>query len=119
VVFDAGRTTGRVKAATARREQLLAQYQGTVQNAFREVKDALVASRKSAERLTAEQARVGALRTSLRLAYMRYLAGESSLLDALDAFSGTVLVAKDGALGKIETILGGVRRPYDRYLGVA
>jgi multidrug efflux system outer membrane protein len=85
VVFDAGRTTGRVKAATARREQLLAQYQGTVQNAFREVKDALVASRKSAERLTAEQARVGALRTSLRLAYMRYMAGESSLLDALDA----------------------------------
>ena len=84
-VFDAGRTTGRVKAATARREQLLAQYQGTVQNAFREVKDALVASRKSAERLTAEQARVGALRTSLRLAYMRYMAGESSLLDALDA----------------------------------
>ena len=84
-VFDAGRTSGRVDAATARREQLLAQYQGTVQNAFREVKDALVASRKSAERLAAEQARVSALRTSVRLATMRYKAGEASLIDALDA----------------------------------
>jgi multidrug efflux system outer membrane protein len=84
-VFDAGRTKGQVDAATARREQMLAQYQGTVQNAFREVKDALVASRKSAERLSAEQARVEALRTALRLASMRYKAGESSLLDALVA----------------------------------
>jgi multidrug efflux system outer membrane protein len=84
-IFDAGKTTSRVEAATARHEQTLAQYQGTVQNAFREVKDALVASRKSGERLTAEQARVEALRTSLRLAAMRYKAGESSLLDALDA----------------------------------
>jgi multidrug efflux system outer membrane protein len=82
-VFDAGRTKGQVDAATARREQMLAQYQGTVQNAFREVKDALVASRKSAERLSAEQARVEALRTALQLAAMRYKAGESSLLDAL------------------------------------
>jgi multidrug efflux system outer membrane protein len=84
-VFDAGRTSGRVDAATARREQMLAQYQGVVQNAFREVKDALVASRKSAERLAAEQTRIAALRTSVRLAAMRYQAGEASLLDALDA----------------------------------
>jgi multidrug efflux system outer membrane protein len=84
-VFDAGRTSGRVDTATARREQILAQYQGLVQNAFREVKDALVTSRKSAERLAAEQTRVAALRTSLRLATMRYHAGEASLIEALDA----------------------------------
>src|SRR3954447_21849736 len=57
-VFDAGRTTAQVDIATARREQQLATYQGTVQTAFREVKDALISSRKAAERLAAEQNRV-------------------------------------------------------------
>jgi multidrug efflux system outer membrane protein len=87
-VFDAGRIGAQVDIAQARREQQLATYQGTVQNAFREVKDALVASRKSDERLTAEQARVKALRDGFRLADLSYRSGESSLLELLDAERG-------------------------------
>jgi len=94
-VFDAGRTGAQVDAASARREQDVATYQSTVQNAFREVKDALVASRKSAERLTAEQTRVVALREALKLAKLRYLNGESSLLDALDAERGLLTAELD------------------------
>lgn len=94
-VFDAGRIGAQVDAATARREQQLASYQSTVQNAFREVKDALVASRKSADRLTAEQTRVVALREALRLAKLRYVSGESSLLDALDAERGLLTAELD------------------------
>jgi multidrug efflux system outer membrane protein len=87
-VFDAGRTGAQVDIAQARREQQLAVYQGTVQNAFREVKDALTASRKSAERSSAEQNRVKALRDAHRLADLSYRSGESSLLELLDAERG-------------------------------
>jgi outer membrane protein, multidrug efflux system len=87
-VFDAGRTSAQVDAAQARREQQLAVYQSTVQNAFREVKDALSASRKSAERFAAESTRVKSLRDAYRLAQLSYRAGESSLLEVLDAERG-------------------------------
>jgi multidrug efflux system outer membrane protein len=87
-VFDAGRTGAQVDIATARQEQQLASYQGTVQNAFREVKDALVANRKAGERSTAESSRVTSLRDAHRLAELSYKSGESSLLDVLDAERG-------------------------------
>lgn len=97
-VFDAGRTTAQVDIAQARREQQLAIYQGTVQNAFREVKDALVASRKSAERSTAELDRVKALRDAHRLADLSYRSGESSLLELLDAERGLL----DAELNRVQ-----------------
>ncbi len=87
-VFDAGRTSAQVDVAQARREQQLAVYQSTVQNAFREVKDALIASRKSAERFAAESTRVKSLRDAYRLAQLSYRSGESSLLEVLDAERG-------------------------------
>jgi len=87
-VFDAGRTGAQVDAAQARHEQQLVGYQSTVQNAFREVKDALVASRKSEERSGAESSRVKALRDAYRLAQLSYTSGESSLLEVLDAERG-------------------------------
>jgi multidrug efflux system outer membrane protein len=84
-IFDGGRIGAQVDIATARHEQQLAAYQGTIQNAFREVKDALIASRKTADRTTAEQNRVKVLRDAYRLANLSYRSGESSLLDVLDS----------------------------------
>jgi multidrug efflux system outer membrane protein len=104
-VFDAGRTGAQVDIATARREQQLAVYQGTVQNAFREVKDALSASRKSAERLTAEQNRIQALRDAYRLAGLSYRSGESSLLDVLDAERGLLGAELDHVLAQREQLV--------------
>jgi multidrug efflux system outer membrane protein len=87
-VFDAGRTGSRVKAAKAREQQALAQYQATIQNAFRDTLDALVAQRKARETLDAEQARVNALESALSHARLRYENGVTSLLDVLDAERG-------------------------------
>jgi len=87
-VFDAGRTGSRVKAAKAREQQALAQYQSAIQNAFRDTLDALVAQRKARETLDAEQARVNALESALSHARLRYENGVTSLLDVLDAERG-------------------------------
>jgi multidrug efflux system outer membrane protein len=87
-VFDGGRIGSRVKREEARRRQALAQYQSSIQNAFRDTLDALVAQRKARETLEAEQARVSALFSALNLARMRYDNGVASLLDVLDAERG-------------------------------
>jgi multidrug efflux system outer membrane protein len=88
MVFDAGRTRSQVKAATARQQQALAQYQSAIQNAFKDTLDALVAQRKARETFEAEQVRVAALQKALDLARLRYENGVSSLLDVLDSERG-------------------------------
>ena len=47
---------------------MVAQYQKTIQNAFREVRDALAAQTRARESYEAEGARIAALREALRLA---------------------------------------------------
>jgi multidrug efflux system outer membrane protein len=82
-VFDAGRTGSQVEAAKAREQQVLAQYQSSIQRAFKDALDALVIQRKARETLEAETIRRDALKTALDLAQMRYDNGISSLLDVL------------------------------------
>jgi multidrug efflux system outer membrane protein len=88
LVFDAGRTGSQVGAARARQRQALSLYQSSIQHAFKDTLDALVAQRKARERLEAEGTRVAALQKALELAQLRYDSGESSLLDVLDAERG-------------------------------
>lgn len=97
-IFDAGRTGSQVEQAQARERQLLAQYAGTIQNAFKDTLDALVAQRKARETLDAEQARVVALESAYKLAQLRYDNGVSSLLDVLDVERGLL----DAELNRIE-----------------
>ena len=68
-------------------------YQQTVQNAFREVHDALVTNRSAAEVLAAESARREQLRQALAVATLRYDAGRTSFLEVLDA-QRTLLAAE-------------------------
>lgn len=82
-VFDAGRTGAQVEGAQAREQQMLAQYQLSIQRAFKDTLDALVVQRKAREALEAETARRDALKTVLELAQLRYDNGISSLLDVL------------------------------------
>jgi multidrug efflux system outer membrane protein len=98
LVFDAGRTSSQVDAASARQQQALAQYQSAIQNAFKDTLDALIVQRKARERLEAEQARVSALQKALELAQLRYGNGVSSLLDVLDAERGLL----DAQLNRVE-----------------
>ncbi len=84
-IFDAGRTRSQVEVAQARQQQVLAQYQSAIQNAFKDALDALVTQRKAREVMEAEQRRIDALQSSMRLAQLRYDNGISSLLDVLIA----------------------------------
>ena len=68
-------------------------YQQTVQNAFREVHDALVTNRSAAEVLAAESARREQLQQALAVATLRYDAGRTSFLEVLDA-QRTLLAAE-------------------------
>lgn len=84
-VFDAGRTGSQVAAAEAREQQVLTQYQSSIQRAFKDALDALVIQRKARESLDAETVRRDALKISLDLAQLRYDSGIASLLEVLIA----------------------------------
>jgi multidrug efflux system outer membrane protein len=84
-IFTFGLIEGLVAASEAQQRQLLAEYERTIQNAFREVDDALIDNRKSRERLAAQGRQVAALRDYARLARMRFEGGVTSYLEVLDA----------------------------------
>lgn len=84
-IWNAGRVGAQVDAANARQRQALAQYQLAIQNAFRDVRDAIVAQSKTREQFEAEDKRAATLREALRLAKLRYQSGVASQLDVLDA----------------------------------
>jgi multidrug efflux system outer membrane protein len=74
-----------VRLTQAQREFLLVEYQRVIQDAFREVSDALVANQKTKEVRTQRALLVETLRDRSRLSYLRYTGGVATLLDALDA----------------------------------
>jgi multidrug efflux system outer membrane protein len=85
-------TGGGLEAATAqtlaRRDQALAAYELTVQNAFRDTEDALVSLQTTGEAEQAQQRRVQSLEIAVRLARQRYDNGYSDTLDMLDSERG-------------------------------
>lgn len=84
-IFTAGRLKSNVKFAKAQQELALIAYQQTIQNAFREVSDALVQYRKVKEIRVQQELLVTTLRDRSQLAYLRYTGGVDTLLNALDA----------------------------------
>jgi multidrug efflux system outer membrane protein len=84
-LFTAGRIKNTVKATEARQQQAAAQYLQAIQQAFREVEDALVFHRKVREIRTERERRVAATRRALSLATLRYEGGLATQLDVLDA----------------------------------
>src|SRR5215510_13407949 len=84
-IFTGGRLKSNVKFARAQQEFALVAYQQTIQNAFREVSDALIQYRKVREIRTQQELLVKTLQDRSRLAYLRYEGGVDTLLNALDA----------------------------------
>lgn len=84
-IFTGGRLKSNVRFTQAQRDFFLADYQGTVQSAFREVSDSLIAYQKVREVRTQRALLVETLRDRSRLSYLRYTGGVATLLDALDA----------------------------------
>ncbi len=71
--------------ADAQKRQALLQYQQSIQRAFREVSDALIAREKYAEFQVAQQAQVDAQRKANTIALARYRVGYSSYFDVINA----------------------------------
>lgn len=84
-IFTGGRIKSNVRFTQAQRDFFLVDYQKTVQSAFREVSDSLIAYQKVREVRTQRALLVETLRDRSRLSYLRYTGGVATLLDALDA----------------------------------
>jgi len=83
-VFNAGRLRSQVEVEQARTEQALLAYEQTVQRAFAEVEDALVAVRTYRDEHSARQRQLAAARSAARLSRARYDGGVTSYLEVLD-----------------------------------
>jgi outer membrane protein, multidrug efflux system len=84
-IFTAGRLKSGVKLAEAQREHVLVQYEKTIQTAFSEVSNGLIAHQRVRESRVRQEDLVYALEDRLRLAYLRYRGGVDTQLNALDA----------------------------------
>lgn len=84
-LFDGGRISSGVDLAEARKVIAVAEYEKTIQQAFREVADLLAARTHLVEQLRAQQAAEKAQSERLRLTQARYKAGVTSHLEVLDA----------------------------------
>jgi multidrug efflux system outer membrane protein len=84
-IFTFGQIDGQVQQAEAVQQQLLVTYEQTIQDAFREVDDALVSHRSSRERVASRKRQVEALQQYVRLSRLRYDNGYSGFLEVLDA----------------------------------
>jgi len=84
-VFEGGRIRNRVRFTEARRDEATLVYQRAIQQAFREVADALVSYRKSQEFRANQELVTRAAEDATRLSNMRYKGGATSYLEVLDS----------------------------------
>ena len=84
-LFDAGRNEANLDLAVARRNIAVANYELTIQVAFREVADALAARRWLAEQFASQQRGLLAERDRAELAELRYRNGVADYIEVLDA----------------------------------
>ena len=84
-LFDGGRNQANLDVAEARKVAAVADYEKTVQQAFREVADALVAQTTYREQLVAQTANLQAQQGRLERVQARAQAGIASYLEVLDA----------------------------------
>ena len=84
-IFDAGSNQANLDASRASRDIALAQYERSIQIAFREVADALAGLATLDAQLRAQQAQAQAEQERFRLADLRFQSGVSSFLDVLEA----------------------------------
>jgi multidrug efflux system outer membrane protein len=84
-ILDGGRYRARTEQAEARAKQAEGQYQRAVENAFRDVNDALTNVARAGEAEVDLQDYVAQSARSLKLAQLRYEQGYSAYIEVLDA----------------------------------
>ena len=108
-IFTGGRLKSNVRFTQAQRDFLLTDYQKTIQAAFREVSDSLIAYQKIREVRTQRALLVETLRDRSRLSYLRYTGGVATLLDALDADRELFEAERSLALARRDELLSVVQ----------
>lgn len=115
-IFDTGARRANLRAANAGRDLALAQYEKAIQQAFREVADALAQRDTLGDQLAAQGALTQALEGAYKLAQARYAAGVDGYLSVLDAQRSlyaaqqgliSLRQAKSGNLVGLYRVLGG------------
>ncbi|WP_035706409.1 efflux transporter outer membrane subunit [Niveispirillum irakense] len=84
-IFDFGRNSANLEVAKAERDAAVAQYQGAVRTAFREVADELVARETLSDQLSALTSLVEATQETFDLSQARYDRGVDNYLTVLDS----------------------------------
>ena len=84
-IFDAGRNSANLTLTEVRKNIAVADYEKTIQTAFREVADALAARDYLGDQVSAQRAVQDAQADRLKLLQLRFDNGVASSLDVLDA----------------------------------
>jgi len=84
-IFTGGRIRSNVRLTEAQKQETVLVYQQSIQQAFREVADSLIAYRKNQEFRAQEGLLTVAAEDATRLANMRYRGGVTSYLEVLDS----------------------------------
>ena len=84
-IFNTGKNMAGLGAAKAERDITLAQYEKSIQAAFREVADALVQREALLQQVEAQESLVDAVAAAFSLANARYLSGLDSYMTVLDS----------------------------------
>lgn len=115
-IFEGGRLKSGVRLAEAQHEQLLLSYQQTIQGAFRDVSDSLVAYRKFREFRIQQEHLLESAHDAARLSETRFKAGTTDYLEVLtnetNSFSAELALAQAqgnelNALVQLYVALGG------------
>ncbi len=110
-LFDAGRTAASLDLAEARKHIAVAEYEKAIQQAFREVADALVARATLAGQIGELAALEQAQQQRLNLAEARYGQGVASFLEVLDA-QRDVFAARQNLIQARRALLSAAARLY-------
>jgi outer membrane protein, multidrug efflux system len=84
-IFDTGRNSATLTVTEVRNNVAIADYEKTIQVAFREIADTLVARAALEEQIDAQRAVLEAQAERLKLADLRYRSGIASSLEVFDA----------------------------------
>jgi len=107
-VFEGGRIRNRVRFAEAQTQEATVFYERTIQQAFRDVSDALIAYRKSQEFRIQQEQLTRAADDAKNLSNMRYKGGATSYLEVLDSdtryFSAQLTLAQ-AQLRELESLV--------------
>ena len=82
-IFEGGRLKSNLRLAEAQHEQMILTYQETIQGAFRDVSNALIAYRKNRELRVEQEHLVESARDAAHLSHTRFDAGTTDYLEVL------------------------------------